>query len=109
MTTNGGRMVEIDLGRYRVSVGGKQKKLTPKEFKVLAHLVRLEGVVVEREYILSEVFGIDAKVETRTIDQHVARLRGKIGKDYIRTVTGVGYAFEGKATVIPKPELPSVA
>jgi DNA-binding response OmpR family regulator len=96
-------MVIVDLGKYLVSVGGKQKKLTPKEFKVLAQLIRLEGVVVEREYILAECFDINAKIDTRTVDQHVSRLRSKIGTQYIRTVPGVGYAFEGKATVIPKP------
>jgi DNA-binding response OmpR family regulator len=54
--------------------------------------------VFPREQLLAEVWGYSAAVGTRTVDVHVAQLRGKLGRpDLIRTVRGVGYAVEAAA------------
>jgi two-component system phosphate regulon response regulator PhoB len=54
-----------------------------------------KGRVQSREALLSDVWGIDAEVTTRTVDTHVKRLREKLGEvgDYIETLRGVGYRF----------------
>ncbi len=77
--------------------------LTPKENDLLRHFAANEGRVVSREELLETVWGIDADcdITTRSIDQHVARLRQKIEKDpanpkFLHTVHGAGYRFERK-------------
>ena len=69
-------------------------RLTPTEFDLLACLAAAPGTVVTRERLLAEVWDwVDAS-GTRTVDSHVKALRRKLGPDLIRTVHGVGYAFE---------------
>ena len=68
--------------------------LTPTEFDLLATLARRPKSVLTREKLLEEVWDwVDAS-GTRTVDSHVKALRHKLGADTIRTVHGVGYAFE---------------
>jgi DNA-binding response OmpR family regulator len=69
--------------------------LTATEFDLLAHLMSAPGRVFTREQLLADVWGYAAVVGTRTVDVHVAQLRGKLGDDSpIRTVRGVGYSAE---------------
>ena len=70
--------------------------LTATEFDLLAYLMRKPGRVFTREQLLSEVWGYSAAAGTRTVDVHVAQVRGKLGADgdLIRTVRGVGYAAQ---------------
>ena len=58
--------------------------------------MRNEGMVLTREMLLNEIWGIDTDIETRTVDMHIKTLRQKIGRcgSYIKTVRGVGYRFE---------------
>jgi DNA-binding response OmpR family regulator len=82
---------------------GKALVLTPREFDLLAFLVRHPGRVMSREELLRKVWGYDYVGETRTVDVHVRRLRAKLddkGK-LIQTVTGAGYKFVGAATSPP--------
>ena len=77
-----------------VTVNGEQVHLTPTEFDLLATLARRPKSVLTREKLLEEVWDwVDAS-GTRTVDSHVKALRHKLGADTIRTVHGVGYAFE---------------
>lgn len=88
-----GSMV-IDPAQRIVTVNGKQVHLTPTEFDLLATLARRPKSVLTREKLLEEVWDwVDAS-GTRTVDSHVKALRHKLGADMIRTVHGVGYAFE---------------
>ena len=88
-----GSMV-IDPAQRIVTVNGEQVHLTPTEFDVLATLARRPKSVLTREKLLEEVWDwVDAS-GTRTVDSHVKALRHKLGADMIRTVHGVGYAFE---------------
>lgn len=88
-----GSMV-IDPAQRIVTVNGEQVHLTPTEFDLLATLARRPKSVLTREMLLEEVWDwVDAS-GTRTVDSHVKALRHKLGADMIRTVHGVGYAFE---------------
>ena len=88
-----GSMV-IDPAQRIVTVNGEQVHLTPTEFDLLATLARRPKSVLTREKLLEEVWDwVDAS-GPRTVDSHVKALRHKLGADMIRTVHGVGYAFE---------------
>lgn len=87
--------VVIDRVSRRVTAAGAPVPLTATEFDLLAHLVAHPGRVFSREQLLSEVWGYAAVVGTRTVDVHVAQVRGKLGEHSpIRTVRGVGYSAE---------------
>ena len=84
----------IDPAQRIVIVNGEQVHLTPTEFDLLATLARKPKSVLTREKLLEEVWDwVDAS-GTRTVDSHVKALRHKLGLKTIRTVHGVGYAFE---------------
>jgi DNA-binding response OmpR family regulator len=68
--------------------------VTPKEFDLLALLVREAGRAVTRERIMREVWDTGWMGSTKTLDTHVLSLRNKIGPDAITTLRGVGYRFE---------------
>lgn len=87
-----------ELLRFEVRMSGKPVELTPKEFELLAALVATPGRVFGREELLDLVWGHDGFVEPRTVDVHVARLRGKftvakLPTAAIETVRGIGYRF----------------
>ena len=87
--------VTVDLVTRRVTADGDPVVLTATEFDLLAHLMRHPGRVYSREQLLSEVWGYAAMVGTRTVDVHVAQVRGKLGDlSPIRTVRGIGYSAE---------------
>ncbi len=89
--------LEVDTSQRRVLAHGKPIDFQPKEFDLLAHLMRNRGAVLRRDDLLHAVWGHDYLGE-RTVDVHVRRVRAKLEKcgirDAIRTVHGVGYAFE---------------
>lgn len=86
----------VDIPKHKVTIKGKEISLTPMEFKLLTILLQRRGRVQGRERLLSDVWGIDAIIETRTVDTHIKRLREKLGKFgyLIETVRGVGYRFK---------------
>ena len=85
--------ITIDGVRHQVSVNGKVIYLTGLEFKLLRTLVQRRGRVQQRDRLLSDVWGYESVIDTRTVDTHVRRLREKLGKagDAIETVRGFGY------------------
>jgi two-component system phosphate regulon response regulator PhoB len=87
--------LRIDRAAHRVWVDGVEVELTALEFKLLVTLYDRRNRVQSRESLLDHVWGIEARISTRTVDAHVKRLREKIGaaRDYIETVRGVGYRF----------------
>jgi two-component system, OmpR family, response regulator len=87
--------VRLDPARRKAYADDREVALTTTEFDLLAFLMRRPGRVYEREHLLSEVWGYAAAAGTRTVDVHVAQLRGKLGDaSPIRTVRGVGYSAE---------------
>ena len=90
--------LEVDLARHTVTVEGDTVDLTPKEFDLLALLVRNPGRAFARDYLLEKVWGYDYGGFDRTVDTHVLRLRKKLGAsgDQIETVWGVGYRLASR-------------
>ena len=86
-------LLSLDTGSHRAWVGDELLDLTALEFKLLQHFMTQSGRVQSRERLLSDVWGIVAPLETRTVDTHVMRLREKLGpeRERIETVRGVGY------------------
>jgi DNA-binding response OmpR family regulator len=93
-------VVTLDPSRRRVQADGVEVVLTSTEFDLLAHLMQRPGRVFTREELLGSVWGYAAHAGTRTVDVHVAQVRGKLGdasplaRDVIRTVRGVGYTAD---------------
>lgn len=87
--------LEINLDERKVKENGKIIELTLKEFELLVFLVENKNIVLTRERIVDKVWGYDYKGETRTIDNHIQKLRKKLDlKDNIKTVFGLGYRLE---------------
>jgi len=88
--------IELDLDRWTAHVSGQPLTLTKKEFMLLQALIESRGRTLSREYLLRNVWALNASVETRTIDVHIARLRRKLGPAgrYILTVRNVGFRLD---------------
>ncbi len=84
--------VELDRTSRTVTAGGEPVELTAREFDLLAALLSHPGVVLSRDRLLELVWGGEFAGGTRTVDVHVAQLRGKLGRpDLVQTVRGAGY------------------
>ncbi len=85
--------ISLDTTRHQVRVKGEEVLLTALEFRLLRTLLERSDRVQTREVLLSDVWGIQAEIHTRTVDTHIKRLREKLGPsgDIIETVRGVGY------------------
>lgn len=81
--------------KYEVRWADKKIKLTSLEFKLLYYLASRPDRVVERQTLLKNVWKYGEDNQTRTVDAHMVRLRGKLGEaeEYIETIRGVGYRF----------------
>jgi two-component system, OmpR family, alkaline phosphatase synthesis response regulator PhoP len=89
--------LSIDFEDMRVTCGGRQVKLTRKEFALLTNLAKNAGRVATRQNLLDNVWGYSYFGDTRTLDVHIRRLRQKLGDcgNCIETVVGIGYRFIG--------------
>ena len=87
--------LKIDVDSHEVHVDSHLIELTALEFRLLKELVDKRGRVQSRDQLLSEVWGYNAEVTTRTVDTHIKRLREKLGSmgKYVQTIRGVGYKF----------------
>lgn len=92
---------EIDRRRFEARLKGATQPLTARELKLAEVFAAHPGEVLTRDALLNAVWGVDYLGTTRTLDQHVAQLRKKIGAtggregDAIATVHGVGYRYDG--------------
>ncbi|HEY3686373.1 MAG TPA: response regulator transcription factor [Streptosporangiaceae bacterium] len=91
--------VRMDVERHVVTVRGSEVQLPLKEFELLEVLLRNAGRVLTRMQLIDRVWGADYVGDTKTLDVHVKRLRGKVETDpgtpaHIVTVRGLGYKFE---------------
>jgi len=92
--------VEIDFAHLKVRRKGKEWDLTALEMEILKYLIAQRGKVVSRNNLLDKIWGYESYPTTRTIDNHILKLRKKIEDDpahpgYIISVYGVGYRFTG--------------
>jgi len=90
--------LEMDMRRHKATRSGVPLNLTPKEFLLLAHLVRSAGEVVSRTEIAQHVWDIGFQTDTNVVDVVVRRLRAKVDDPFkiklIQTIRGVGYIFK---------------
>ncbi len=98
-TALAGGPVEMDTERHEVRVRGNVVEMPPKEFALLESLLRRSGKLMTRDSLIAQVWGEDYYGDTRTLDVHIKRLRGKIETDprtpsHLITVRGLGYRFE---------------
>lgn len=99
--------VEVDLLRRRVTRKGREVTLTAKEYGVLALLIQHAGQAVSREQFLDLVWGYAAFPTTRTVDNHIARLRTKLEPDpalprFLVTLPKAGYRLDGVSERSPR-------
>jgi DNA-binding response OmpR family regulator len=92
--------LEVDTATREVRRAGRPVPLRPKEYDLLAALMRRRGELLTRRELLAEVWGYSDDVSSRTVDTHVAVLRRKLGHGaadagYIATVAKVGYRMLG--------------
>ncbi len=85
--------LSIDPERFEVRLAGQPLQLTRREFDLLLYLAAEPGRVFSREKLIEGVWGADFFGTLRTVDQHVAQLREKLGAGWIETVRGKGYRF----------------
>lgn len=85
--------VRVDTARREVSIAGQSIDFRAKEFDLLVTFAQNPGIVMDRERLLSQVWGYDFLGDSRTIDVHITWLREKLsGSDVqIKTVWGIGY------------------
>lgn len=88
--------LEIDFTGRTVSIDGVRAELSPKEYDLLFYMVRNRNIALEREMLLSNVWGYDYYGDDRTLDTHIKLLRNSLGdyRKFIVTLRGVGYRFE---------------
>jgi two-component system, OmpR family, alkaline phosphatase synthesis response regulator PhoP len=108
-SNQGKKMVKIgelavDFERHEVYVKGKFSNLPPKEFELLKLFIQAKGKVLSREELLEKIWGYDnaPEIDTRTVDQHVARLRKRLQseRDRIATVANFGYQIKMNSNYI---------
>jgi DNA-binding response OmpR family regulator len=88
--------VEIDFGTYNATKHGEALTMTPKEFEILKFFWEHRNTVVSRDQLLTNVWGYDESISTRTVDNFILKLRQKIEDDpahprHIITMHGTGY------------------
>ena len=90
-----GKHLVADFDAVSIEADGEAIRLTRREFELLRYLVENRNRVLSRDRLLERVWGYDRLIETRSVDVHVGRLRGKLGEagKQIETVVGLGYRF----------------
>ncbi|MBQ7171668.1 MAG: response regulator transcription factor [Clostridia bacterium] len=87
--------VTVDFDSRRVTKGGKEVEMTPKEYDLLEALIINRNLALSREQLIYLVWSRDFDGENRTVDTHVRRLRKKLGlEDRLKTVFKTGYRLE---------------
>jgi DNA-binding response OmpR family regulator len=92
--------LRLNIVSRRAYIRTRELALSPKEFSLLAELMRHQGAVLSRDLLLTRIWGYDYYGDSRTVDVHVRWIREKIEEDPARpsrivTVRGIGYRFEG--------------
>lgn len=92
--------IELNFAKHQAMKDGKPLVLSTKEFQLLEYFVQHRGQTISRDQLLDEVWGYDQYPNTRTVDNHVVKVRQKIEEvpsdpKYLITIHGVGYKFLG--------------
>lgn len=94
---------KIEIGDISLSPSSKKVKkngvlvdISPKEFAILQTLMEKSGKVLSKSQIEDSLYGWNMEVESNTVEVHVHGIRKKLGKDFIKTIRGVGYIIDGE-------------
>jgi two-component system, OmpR family, phosphate regulon response regulator PhoB len=101
----GGRLLRagplvLDVAAHQVAMNGEELNLTPTEFRLLQALLERRGRTQSRRQLLERAWDVESeiaeRIQTRTVDMHVRRLRSKLGAigDWVETVRGFGYRIK---------------
>jgi two-component system phosphate regulon response regulator PhoB len=102
---SGGRILRagplrLDITSHQTLLDGEELKLTPTEFRLLQALMERRGRTQSRKQLLEKAWDVDSgasdRIQTRTVDMHVRRLRSKLGEvgEWIQTIRGFGYRLK---------------
>jgi len=99
---------KINFTRHEVTVRGEPRSLTSLEMKLLKYFIENDGVVLTRNQLLDNVWGLDSSPTVRTVDNFIARLRQHFETDpadpkHFLSVRGVGYRFMSHPAPEPAP------
>ena len=81
---------------YKARLGNKELDLTKKEYELLYFLYINQKLPLTRDQLLRGVWGMENDNDERTVDSFIRTLRDKIGKEWIKTIYGIGYQFENQ-------------
>lgn len=86
----------IDFTGRVVTVNGERVNMSPREYELLFYLVKNRNIALEREKLITDVWGYDYYGDDRTLDTHIKLLRNSLGeyRKFLVTLRGVGYRFE---------------
>jgi DNA-binding response OmpR family regulator len=99
--------VSVDLTRMEAERAGRPVTMTANEFKIVRYFAKSPGRVISREELLQELWGYQRYPSTRTVDNHIMRLRHKLEPDpsrplYFLTMHGAGYKFVPQGICLAK-------
>lgn len=91
--------IKLNLAQRRLSCGGREERITPKQARLCEAFLRNAGQLLTRKYLMKHVWDTDYTGDTRTLDVHMSWLRGVIEPSqdkprYLKTVRGVGYRLD---------------
>lgn len=94
--------IEVDVSALKAKIDGKELSISGREAQIIQFFAANPNRIISREELYEKVWGDSmTDIETRTVDMHIAKLRGKIEKDHaepeiIKTVRGAGYIYESR-------------
>ena len=92
--------IEVDIAALKVKAGGNEIEISGREAQIIQYFAANPDRIISRGELYEQVWGDSmTEIETRTVDMHIAKLRGKIETDHadpkiIKTVRGAGYIYE---------------
>ncbi|MFK4898936.1 response regulator transcription factor [Lactococcus petauri] len=96
LTKEGNQTLSFYPNTHRATLGNKELNLTKKEYELLYYLYMNQNLALSRDQLLRAVWGMENDNDERTVDSFIRILRDKIGKEWIKTIYGIGYQFENQ-------------
>jgi DNA-binding response OmpR family regulator len=96
--------IRMNVKQRKISCGGREAQVTPKEARLLEVFLRHPGILLTRKFLIKTVWETDYTGDTRTLDVHISWLRQILEPDpvsprYLKTIRGQGYRLDVPETV----------
>lgn len=91
--------ISLNQETFEVRKGNIPVVLTRTEYELLRYFLTNQRIILTREQLLNQVWGMDFEGDSRTVDTHIRRLRRKIGEEYIKTRIGIGYVISDRKEI----------